>query len=73
MHRRTTTLRHNNITGESFWGKFLGKVLNPETNCMFSTLPKEFGPRWAELEDPANQTLSLIKRWGGTGEVEFTV
>lgn len=39
----------------------------------FPTLPKKFCPRRAKLEDSANQTLSLIKRWRGTGEVEFTV
>lgn len=43
-------------------------------NCWFvSTLPEEFCPWRAELEDSANQTLSLIKRWRGIGEVEFTV
>lgn len=43
-------------------------------NChFFSTLPEELCPRRAELQDSANQTLTLIKRWRGTGEVEFTV
>lgn len=40
---------------------------------LFSTLPKELCPRRAELQDSANQTLTLIKRWRGTGKVEFTV
>lgn len=38
-----------------------------------STLPQELCPRRAELEDSANQALTLIKRWRCTGEVEFTV
>lgn len=49
-------------------------IVSYEKRLIFSsTIPKEFCSRWAELQDSANQTLTLIKRWRGTGEVEFTV
>lgn len=48
-------------------------LFHMKNQSCFSALPEELCPRRAELQDSANQTLTLIKRWRGTGEVEFTV
>lgn len=52
---------------------FIEKKTKKKTFTDISTLPQELCPRRAELEDSANQALTLIKRWRRTGEVEFTV
>lgn len=39
----------------------------------FSPLPEEFCPGWPELQDAANEALTLVKRGWGSGKVQFTV
>lgn len=69
-------MEHKTLIGHyvNIWGF----VQEHSTDCLISInhlsiLPKEFCPRRTELQDSANQTLSLIKRWRGTGKVEFAV
>lgn len=36
-----------------------------------SVLPQELGPRRAQLQDSANQTLALVEGRGGAGQVQL--
>lgn len=68
-----TAWGHTHITTQHAETKHEDRIHGLVQRTNFSTLPKEFCPWWAKLEDSANQTLSLIKRWRGSGEVQFTV